>query len=241
MIRNVGLIAHSGSGKTSLAEAMLYSSGAVDRLGRIDEGNTVCDYDPEEIKRLISITTGLAPCEWENIKVNIFDTPGYFDFVGEVKSTLRVVESAVIVTCAVSGVEVGTEQVFKYVDDANLPRIFFINKMDRENANFNKVLDQIQQFFGPKAVPFQLPIGQEANFKGVVDIVSQKAFTFDGKNVKESPIPDDLKDATDHYKSMLIEAVAETDDELLTKYLESEELSDDEIQKGLRRGVLSGK
>lgn len=240
MIRNVGLVGHSGSGKTSLAEAMLYNSGATDRLGKIDDGNTVCDYDPEEIKRKISISTSLAPCEWKNIKINVLDTPGYFDFVGEVKSTLRVVENAVIVTCAVSGVEVGTEQVFKYAKDAGLPCIFFINKMDRENANFNKVLDQIRELFGSKAVPFQLPIGSEANFKGVVDVVAQKAYTFDGKSVKECPIPDELKDEMENYRSMIMEVVAETDDELLMKYLEGEELTQDEIQKGLSVGVRKG-
>ncbi|MDN5300855.1 MAG: elongation factor [Thermoanaerobacteraceae bacterium] len=240
MIRNVGLLAHSGSGKTSLAEAMLYTSGAIDRLGKIDEGNTTCDFDPEEIKRRISISTAFAPCEWKNNKINILDTPGYFDFVGEVKSAIRVVESGIIVTCAVSGVEVGTEQVQKFASEAGLPHIFFINKMDRENANFYKVLDQIRQFFGQKAVPFQLPIGAEANFKGVVDIVHQKAYTFEGKGVKECLIPEELKADMENYRSMLVEAVAETDDDLLTKYLEGEELSEEEIQKGLRKGVLSG-
>jgi elongation factor G len=238
MIRNVGLIGHSGSGKTSLAEAMLYNAGAIDRLGKIEEGNTTCDYDPEEIKRGISISTSIAPCEWKNIKINVIDTPGYFDFVGEVKSTLRVVENALLVTCAVSGVEVGTEQVFKYADNEGIPRMFFINKMDRENANFKKVLDQIREFFGSKAVPVQIPIGAEANFNGIVDIVSNKAYTFDGKNVKECPIPDELKDDMEMYRSMLVEAVAETDDELLMKYLDGEELSDDEIKKGLKIGVI---
>ncbi|MDI3481034.1 MAG: elongation factor [Tepidanaerobacteraceae bacterium] len=240
MIRNIGLIAHSGSGKTSLAEAMLYTSGAIDRLGKVDEGNTTCDFDPEEIKRKISISTAFAPCEWKNNKINILDTPGYFDFVGEVKSAIRVVESAIIVTCAVSGVEVGTEQVKKYADEAGLPQIFFINKMDRENANFFKVVDQIRQLFGQKAVPFQLPIGAEADFKGVVDIVHKKAYTFEAKGAKEGAIPEELKTEMENYRSMLVEAVAETDDDLLTKYLEGEELTEEEIQKGLRRGVLKG-
>jgi len=240
MIRNVGLIGHSGSGKTSLAEAMLYNSGSTDRLGKIDEGNTICDYDPEEIKRRISISNAIAPCEWKDNKINIIDTPGYFDFVGEVKSALRVVENAVIAVCAVSGVEVGTEQVFKYAEDANLPRIFFINKMDRENANFNKVLDQIREFFGPKAVPLQLPIGSEANFNGIVDIVSEKAYSFADKNLKECEIPEDLKDTLAKYRSALLEAVAETDDDILMKYLEGEELTDAEIEKGLRKGIISG-
>jgi elongation factor G len=240
MIRNIGLIAHSGSGKTSLAEAMLFNSGAIDRLGKIEEGNTTCDYDPEEIKRRISITTSLAPCEWKNMKINILDTPGYFDFVGEVKGAMRVAEGCVIVTCAVSGVEVGTEQVFNYADEAGLSRMFFINKMERENANFDKVLGQIREFFGQKAVPFQLPIGSEANFKGIVDIVKQKAYILEGKEVKECPVPEELKADMENYRSMLVEAVAETDDDLLTKYLEGEELTDEEIQKGLRKGVSEG-
>ncbi|WP_213974079.1 elongation factor G [Tepidanaerobacter acetatoxydans] len=240
MIRNIGLIGHSGSGKTSLAEAMLYNSGSTDRLGKIDEGNTICDYDPEEIKRRISISNAIAPCEWKDNKINIIDTPGYFDFVGEVKSALRVVENAVIAVCAVSGVEVGTEQVFKYAEDANLPRIFFINKMDRENANFNKVLNQIREFFGPKAVPLQLPIGSEANFNGIVDIVSEKAYSFADKNLKECAIPEDLRDTMAKYRSALLEAVAETDDDILMKYLEGEELTDTEIEKGLRKGIISG-
>jgi len=219
---------------------MLFTCGAIDRMGKVPDGNTVCDYDPEEIKRTISISTAFAPCEWKNTKVNIVDTPGYFDFVGEVKSALRVIESGLIVTCAVSGVEVGTEQVFKFAEEAGLPRMFFINKMDRENANFNKVLDQIREMFGLKAVPFQLPIGAENNFKGIVDIVQKKAFTFDGKGVKPCDIPEDLKDEMENYRSMLVEAVAETDDDLLTKYLEGEELTDAEIQKGLRIGIKNG-
>lgn len=237
-IRNIGLFAHSGSGKTSLAEAALFNAGAIDRLGKIDEGNTTCDYDPEEIKRGISISASLAPVEWKNRKINILDTPGYFDFVGEVKSSARVVESAMIVTCAVSGVEVGTEQVGKICE--GMPRIFFINKMDRENANFNKVHDQIREFFGSKAVPLQIPIGAEAAFSGIVDILAQKAYAFEGKTVKEIPVPEELADDMETYRAELIEAVAETDDEMLMKYLEGEELTDAEIQKGLRQGVLQG-
>jgi elongation factor G len=240
MIRNICLVAHSGSGKTSLAEAMLFNTGAIDRLGKTDEGNTTCDHDPEEIKRRISITTSLAPCEWKNMKINILDTPGYFDFVGEVKGAMRVADGCVIVTCAVSGVEVGTEQVFTYAEEAGLPRIFFINKMERENANFIKVLEQIREFFGLKAVPFQLPIGSESNFKGIVDIVKQKAYILEGKKIEECQVPEELKSDMEEYRSALIEAVAETDDELLTKYLEGEELTQDEIQKGLRSGVSSG-
>ncbi|TYP48162.1 elongation factor G [Thermosediminibacter litoriperuensis] len=240
-IKNIGLFAHSGAGKTSLAEAMLFTSGAIDRLGKIDEGNTTCDYDPEEIKRRISISTSLAPLEWKDYKINILDTPGYFDFVGEVKSALRVVDGAVIVTCAVSGVEVGTEQAFKFTEEHGLPCIFFVNKMDRENANFYKVLEKIREFFGQRAIPFQLPIGQEANFKGVVDIVHQKAYAFDGKSVKETPVPDDLKGDMENYRFMIMEAAAEADDDLLAKYLEGEELTGEEIEKGLKIGVKTGR
>lgn len=240
MIRNISLIGHSGSGKTSLAEALLYNSNALERLGNIEDGNTVCDYDPEEKNRKISFTTSIAPCEWKNKKINILDTPGYFDFVGEVKSALRVTEGAVIVTCAVSGVEVGTEQVFRFAGDANFPRMFFINKMDRENANFKKVLDEIRGSLGRRAIPFQLPIGKEENFKGIVDLVCEKAYTFEDKGIKEISIPDELKSDVEEYRVMLIEAAAETDDELLTKYLEGEELTQEDIQKGLKSGINDG-
>jgi len=239
-IKNIGLFSHSGAGKTSLAEAMLFTAGAIDRLGKIDDGNTTLDYDPEEIKRKISISLGLAPLEWKDFKINIVDTPGYFDFVGEVKSALRVVDGAILVVCAASGVEVGTEQMFKLVDERGLPRMFFVNKLDRENANFYKVVEQIQQNFGQKAVPVQLPIGQEANFRGLVDVVHQKAYEFDGKTVKEIPLPEELKDDLESYRLMLMEAAAESDDDLLAKYLDGEELTDEEIERGLEVGARAG-
>ncbi|NPV44184.1 MAG: elongation factor G [Firmicutes bacterium] len=240
-LRNIGLIAHSGAGKTSLAEAMLYNSGVIDRLGRVEDGTTTTDYDPEEIKRQISINAALAPCPWKEHKINIIDTPGYFDFVGEVKGGLRVSDGAIVVVCAVSGIEVGTEQVWDYANEYELPKMFFINKMDRENANFFKVLDDLRDKFGQNVVPFQLPIGAEANFKGFVDVVDMKAYYFDGKNLTEGEIPGDLKDKIDSYRDMIIEAVAESDDELLMKYLEGEKLTEDEIHSGLRNGVLNGK
>lgn len=239
-IKNIGLFSHSGAGKTSLAEAMLFTAGAIDRMGKIDDGNTTLDYDPEEIKRKISISLALAPFEWKDFKINILDTPGFFDFVGEVKSALRVVDGAVLVVCAVSGVEVGTEQMFKLIDERGLPRMFFVNKIDRENANFSKVVEKIQEVFGQKAVPIQLPIGQEANFRGLVDIVHKKAYEFDGKGVKEIPLPDELKDEVENYRLMVIEAAAESDDDLLAKYLDGEELTDEEIERGLKAGAKAG-
>jgi elongation factor G len=160
-IRNVALISHGGAGKTSLAEAMLYTSGAITRLGKVEAGNTTTDYDPDEIKRQVTISTALAPLEWNGVKINLLDTPGYFDFVGEVQGALRVADSAVIVVCAVSGVEVGTEKVWSYADKYNLPRLVFINKIDRENANFSAVLEQLRSFFGLKVSRCSFPWGRK--------------------------------------------------------------------------------
>ncbi len=240
-LRNVCLISHGGAGKTSIAEAMLFDAGMVNRMGKVEDENTVTDYDPEEKKRKISINAALAPCEWKGYKINVIDTPGYFDFVGEVKSGLRVSDGAVVVVCAVSGIEVGTEQVWKYADDYEMPRVVFINKVDRENANFFKVLDDLREKFGQNIVPFQLPIGQEEDFKGAVDLVAMKGMLFEGKSQKETDIPEELQEHIDKYREMIIEAVAESDDELLMKYLEGEELTDEEIKTGLRDGVLNGK
>ncbi len=240
-LRNVSLIAHGGAGKTSLTEAMLYNAKVIDRLGRVEEGTTTSDYEPEEVKRQISINSAIAPCPWKDYKINVIDTPGYFDFVGEVKGSLRVSDGAVLVVCAVSGIEVGTEQVWDYADDYEMPRIIFINKMDRENANFFKVLEELRDKYGHNVVPFQLPIGAETNFKGIVDLVNLKAFYFDEANLKEGEIPDDLKDKLDDYRNIIVEAAAESDDELLMKYLEGEELTAEEIREGLRTGVLNGK
>ncbi len=242
-LRNLALISHGGAGKTSLAEAMLYTSGAVNRLGTIEAGNTTTDYDPDEIKRQVTINTTLAPLEWNNVKINILDAPGYFDFVGDVVGALRVVDSALVVVCAVSGLEVGTEKMWGYAEEINLPRAVFINKLDRENADFDKTLDRLQQFFGARVVPLQLPIGKEAGFEGVVDLVEQAGYMFSdgGKEVKKGEIPSSLADRVDELREKLIEAVAESDDELLMKYLEGEELMLEEIQRGLRQGVRQGK
>lgn len=242
-IRNVALVSHGGAGKTSLAEAMIYTSGAINRLGKTDAGTTTTDFDPEEIKRKITINTSLAPVEWAGTKVNLLDTPGYFDFIGDVAGALRVADAAVVVVSATSGVEVGTEKVWGYADDNNLPRLVFINRMDKENANFDKSLGQLQEFFGLNVVPVQVPIGAEASFKGVVDIVKMKAYTFDGdgKKVTEADVPAELADIVESYREKLMEAVAESDDELLMKYLEGEPLSDEEVTAGLRKGTLTGK
>ncbi|MFU8794280.1 MAG: elongation factor G [Dethiobacteria bacterium] len=242
-IRNVALISHGGAGKTSLTEALLFTSGAVNRLGKVEAGNTTTDYDPDEIKKQVTINVGLAPLEWNGVKINLLDTPGYFDFIGDVLGALRVADSVVTVVCAVSGVEVGTEKVWSYADDFNLPRFVVINKLDRENANFEGTLEQLRKHFGLNVAPLQMPIGKEANFKGVVDLVRQKALMFseDGMKVTEEEIPADLSEQAQDLREKLIEATAEADDSLLEKYLEGEALTDEEISKGLRQGVLKGK
>ena len=238
-LRNVSLIAHSAAGKTSLTEAILYNTGALSRLGRVDEGNTVSDYDPEEIRRKISVNTSMCPWEWGGHKVNLLDTPGYADFVGEVKGAVRVSDGVVVLVCAVSGVEVGTELVWQYADELKLPRLVFINKMDRENASFRRALEQIKSKFDGTFVPVQLPIGAQATFQGVIDLISMQAYLGDGK--KASEIPAELREEAKTMRQQMVEVAAEADDELIVKYLDGGELSNEEIQRGLARAVASGK
>jgi elongation factor G len=225
-IRNVVLLSHTGAGKTSLAEAFLYNCGAITRLGRVDDGNTTSDYDPDEIRRRSSINLSVLPLEWKGNKVNVIDTPGYADFVAEVRAALRVADAAVIVICAASGVEVGTEQVWSYCDEVGLPRLIFVNKIDREHADFYKTVAQIQADFGKKCIPVQLPIGAQDSFAGTVDLLTRTSSPPEGES--------------EPFFERLVEAVAETDDDLATKYLEGEELSEDELRAGLRAGVISG-
>jgi len=239
-IRNVALIAHGGAGKTSLAEAMLYLAGTTDRLGRTDDGNTVMDYDPEEIRRKISITTSIAPAEWHGHKINVVDTPGYLDFVGEVLAALRVVDTAVVVVDAVAGVEVGTELVWRYAQERNLPRLVFVSKMDRENANFTQTLEGLREAFGRHLVPISLPIGSQQNFRGIVDLINQKAWVWDGGKPQEVSIPDTMISQADQCREALLEAVAEADDELLAKYLDGEAMTPEEVARGLKAGINSG-
>ncbi len=236
-IRNIVLVGHGGCGKTMLAEAMLYNTKAIDRFGKVDDGTAFLDHDPEEIKRKISINTALAPVEFNGHKINLIDTPGFFDFVGEVKSGIRVADAGIVVICAASGLEVGTEKVWNYLDERDLPRIVFVNKMDRENADFNQVLQSLRAKYGQRVIPIQLPIGAADSFKGIVDIIDGKAY-LDGK---EAEIPADLKDQVEEHYQELIEAAAETDDDLLTKYLEGEELSKEEVITGFRRGTVGNR
>jgi elongation factor G len=240
-IRNVALISHVGSGKTSLIDAALYDSGVVTRQGKVDEGSSVADYDPDELKRSMTLNAKVLPVEWRNTKINFIDTPGYADFMGEVKAGLRVADAALVVVTAEKGVEVGTELTWQYADERNLPRMVLINKLDRENTSFDQALESLRKRFGLKVVPLQLPIGEQAGFKGVVDLVSQKGYTFEGGNkVQEVPIPADLKDKISSYREQLIESAVESDDTVMEKFLEGEELSDEEILSVIKMGTRSG-
>jgi len=236
-IRNVVLLSHCGAGKTSLAEAALFTAGVTTRLGRVDDGTTVSDYDPDEMKRKISLNLTILPAEWQDVKINLLDTPGYADFVGEVKAAIRVSEAALITVCAASGVEVGTEQVWGYSEAASLARLILINKMDRENADFFQTVKQIQAKFGSKCIPIQLPIGAQHDFQGIVDLITLKGYT--GAPPKEGEIPSSLQTEVNSFREKLIEAIAETSDELIEKYLGGEELSLEELTNGLREGVVS--
>ncbi len=232
MLRNVVLLGHSSAGKTSLAEAILFDTGALKRRGLVSDGNTVSDFDPEELRRRISIHTAVLPCEYKGRKINVLDAPGYLDFVGEVKGAIYATEAAVFVLDAVGGVEVGTELAWGHADDAKQPRFAFINKMDRENANFAKVLERLNQTFSTPAVPLQIPIGSQAEFKGVIDLVKMKAYI--GEDAKEEAIPAGLKAEAEEARSKLIEAAAEGGDELIMKYLDTGELTNEELVEGLR-------
>jgi elongation factor G len=240
-IRNIGILAHGGAGKTSLTEALLYNAGHTTRLGKVDDGTTVADYLPEEIKRKVTVSTTLAPVEWKDHKINVLDTPGYADFIGEVRSALRVIDGIVLVVDGVAGVEVQTEIHWNTAEEAEIPRIIFVNKLDRENANYYRVLDNLKENFGIKVIPVMLPIGVEDSFSGVVDILKQKAYKFEGTKVSEIAVPDDLKEKMEEYRESLVEAAAEGDDEILMKYLEGESLSDEEIFSGLKQGVKKAK
>lgn len=237
-LRNVCLLGHGGSGKTTLAEAMLFNTGVLDRFGKVPDGTTTTDFDPEEIKRKISINTAIAPCEWKEHKINVIDTPGFFDFVGELKQGLKVAESAVILIPAKGGVAVGTEKSWQYANQYSIPKMFYISKLDEENADFFEVIDQLVQTFGNKAVVFQIPIIENEKLTGIIDIVNMKAKKFDKDKVVEADIPSDMSSKVDELREALKEAVAETDEELMEKYFSGEEFTQEEINKGIRLGIL---
>ncbi len=237
-IRNVTVLGHGSSGKTSLAEALLFNEGGSNRLGRVEDGSTVSDWDAEEQRRGISINLAIVPVESKDTRLNLIDTPGYLDFVGEVISGLAVSEAGLVLIDSVAGVEVGTELAWEQLDAAQKPRLIFINKMDRENANFERALGSINEAFSGTILPFQLPIGAGESFEGVVNLVDMKAYL--GADATVADIPAGLEDAAEEARQALIDAAAETDDELIMKYLEGEELTEDEVRQGLRQGVREG-
>jgi len=238
-IRNVVLLAHQGAGKTSLAEFMLFTSGVNQRLGSVADGTATSDYDPLEVERGMGINLSLLSFEWQGTKLNLIDTPGYADFIGEVRSGLRVTEGAVIVICAASGVEVGTEQMWNDAGKAKLTRLIFVNKMERDNADFFSTLEAIQAKLSPKCLPLQLPIGSQSDFQGIIDLVTMKAYI--GDTLKEAEIPSTLQKQAEASREKLIEAAVESDDELINKYLEGEAITNEEIIVAVKKSTVAGK
>ncbi len=228
-IRNVILLSHSGAGKTILSEALLFATEAISRMGRVEDGNTVSDWEPEEVKRTGSIQTSLVPCLWKDHKINIIDTPGYADFRGEVVSGLGVADGAILVVAATDGVQVGTAQMWSLIQEKNLPVVVFISKLDKDNTDFQSTVNAVTAAFGKKCVPVQVPLGSQSSFKSVVNLMKDR-----------ERIPEELKGQVEAAWDSLVEAIAEMDDDLATKYLEGEELTPDELAAGLKEGVRKG-
>lgn len=239
-IRNIALLGHGGTGKTTLIEAVLNTLGLTKRIGNVNDGNTVSDFDKEEIARQFSIRTSIIPVEWNNSKYNLLDTPGYFDFVTDVNGAMRVTGGAVIMIDATSGVQVGTEKDWRYMDERGKPRILFINKMDKDNIDYMKLIAELKEKFGKKVAPFVVPMGDGEDFKGFVNVVDMKGREFDGKTCNDVPVPDGMADAIAEIRESLVEAVAESSEELMEKYFEGEEFTMEEIHEGLRKGVING-
>ncbi len=240
-IRNVCLMAHGNAGKTTMCESLLHKAGAIDRRGRITEGNTVSDYDPEETKRKISISTSVAPLEWNNVKINIVDTPGYSDFVGEMIEGVRVCGSAVIMVSGKSGVSAGTEKAWKMAKEKDIPVIFFVNKLDDPKANFTRVVGELKETFGKSVAPLLLPIRDGENLTGFVNIATMRSKNFaDDGTITYGEIPEDMKDLAEEQRALLLEAVAETNDEYLEKYFAGEEFTDEEINYAIKYGLKYG-
>jgi|Deesub1362A_J573_1020465.scaffolds.fasta_scaffold00013_135 elongation factor G len=240
-IRNVAVIAHGGAGKTSLVEAMLYDSGSIDRLGSVESGNTTTDFEPEEIERKISITSALAYLDWNNHRINLIDTPGFINFLEEAKGSMKAADSAVVIVSAIEGIRGETEKLWRYADEYGIPRVVFINKMDREAADFPGTVEALEKFFQSEAIPLQVPVGSGEAFNGIVDLLKMKAYTFTDGKPSETDIPSDVSQMVEQYRKKLVEKVAEADDALLEKYLEGGELTEEEIVKGIKEGSLARK
>jgi elongation factor G len=238
-IRNVALVGHGGAGKTTLTEALLFCAGVINRKGRVEDGSTTADFDPEEVKRQISVSVSVAPFEWEGHKINLLDSPGYADFVTDAVAALRVADLAVFVVSAVEGVEVQTEAIWKVAARLGLPRLIFVNKLDRERASFQRTLEQLQQAFGAGIAPLELPIGEEASFHGVADLLSDTAITYEGGKPSTGSIPDEMEAQEHAVHDALVEGIVVADDELMERYLEGDTPSFEELEKTLAHGVAS--
>ena len=240
-IRNIVLLGHGGSGKTSLTEAMAYLAGDISRMGKIDDGNTISDYDKEEIKRHFSTNTSIIPVIWDNVKINILDTPGYFDFVGEAEEAASVADAAIIVVSGKSGVEVGTRRAWELCDKYHLPRMVFVSGMDDDNASFREVVSELQDLYGQSIAPFHMPIRENEKFVGYVNVVSMTANRWNEKGeVQEIPIPDYSVENLNLYRDAMMESVAETSEEFMDRYFSGDEFSESEIRSALNRNVDDG-
>jgi len=239
-LRNVALVGHGGAGKTSISEALLFKTGVINRQGRVEDGNTAMDFEPEEVKRQSSISTAFHQIERDGHTVTLIDTPGDQNFFSDTRLCLQAADGAVVVVDGVDGVKVQTEQAWDFADEFDLPRVIFINKLDRERASFRRAFEDVQKIFQPKPIILQLPIGKEAEFKGVVDLIAMKAYIYDkGGKAAETDIPAEMKDEVESERETLVENIAETDDELLERYLEGETLTNDELKAVLRKGTLA--
>lgn len=240
-IRNIALVGHGGTGKSSLAESMLYTTGAISRMGRVDDGSSTSDFDPDEIQRKISINASVLPCEWKNTKINMIDTPGYPDFIGDVIGSLRAVEAALLLVDGTGNIEVGTETGWDLATEAGITKLFFVNKLEKENSDFFRTLEALRAKFGNSVAPLQVPIGAEDKFVGVIDLLTHKAYKWENGKVSATDIPGDMQDRIGTMRDALIESVAEMDDALMEKYFDQGTLSDEEVAKGLEIGVRTGK
>jgi elongation factor G len=240
-LRNVALVGHSGSGKTQLVSTLLFAAGAVNRLGKVDDGTTVTDYDEEEIARKHTLSASVAYAEWNKTKINLIDTPGMANFLSDARAALRVADAALVVVDAVAGVEVSTEKVWEAADEIALPRLIALNRVDRERASLDRSLGSLRSVFGRAVIPIQLPIGEERAFKGIVDLVGQKAYTFSDGKAAETAVPADMTDAVQAAREALIEMVAEADDALMEKFFDAGTLTQDELVGGLKRAVAAAR
>ena len=239
-LRNLALVGHSGAGKTSLTESLLYFTKAINRVGKVADGNTVSDYEKQEIKRKISIQTSIIPVEYKDYKVNFIDAPGFFDFEGEVLNALRASESALFVIDGENGIEVGTEKYWKYTENISLPRIIFVNKLDKENAKFNQVVSDLHIDFSKKIIPLTLTLGEGENFEGLIDVIDKKAFKYVDGKVEEVEIPEIRVEEVNAVYEEIQEVVAESDDELMDKYFSGESFTEEEFKEGFRKAIING-